>query len=119
MKIDNELKIIISNRKVCYDWENDNLITSALTIKKFRKNGYIFADENGNNLGIVFKSDDKRTVREGSAEILFFKEYEQEHGVWRNIKIHGQYLPYSHLEEVLQKNGHYILTTDERLRKDR
>lgn len=115
---DKELKIIISDRKASYDVTDDKLSSSIVTVTRFRKNGYLTYDMDGNNIGLVFESDDNRTVRYGNAEIVFFKEYKEEYGTWRIIKIHGQYLPYTHLEDILQKDGRYLLTTDERYRKN-
>lgn len=117
MQLDKELKIIVKNQKASYDRNYERLSSSYVSVTKFRKNGYLTCDEDGNIIGLVFKSDDERTVRYGNAEIMFLNEYKNKYGMWRIIKIHGQYLPYSHLEEVLKSNDKYILTTDERKRK--
>lgn len=118
MRLDNELRIIISNQKANYDRTTDRLSYSLLTVSKFRKNGYIVYNEEKESIGIVFKSDDKRTLRYGNAEIMFFKKHESMYGSWRIIKTHGQYLPYNWLETLFENRHEYITTTDARYRKD-
>lgn len=114
--LDKELEIVITNQLVSYDRITDTLIHNKLSVTKNRKNGYLTFDEKGRNIGIVFMSDDKRTFRYGSAEMLFFKKFENEFGVWRNIKQRGQYLPFERLEKILSLNNQWSLIIDCRLR---
>lgn len=117
MKLDEKLTLEISNQQASYNQRTSTFSRMLATVTRYRKNGYMAFDNEGNNICIVYISDDIRATRYGNAEILFFKEYQQQYGTWRIIKIHGQYLPYSDLEEILKRDGKYILTTDERQRR--
>ena len=101
MKIDPALTIVISNQQV----------------RRGGKIGYLTYDTNGNNIGLVFMSDDERTARYGCAEIMFFSEYHKQYGYWRVINI-GERLPFSTLEKILREKESYILTTKSRRRKE-
>ncbi len=114
--LDKELKIAITNKLASYDIQTDTLIFAEHSVTKNRKNGFLFYDKTGRNLGIVYKSDDKRTYRYGQAELLFFKRFKSEFGTWRVIKLNGQYLNYNKLLKILQENNEFICTTDSRLR---
>lgn len=111
---DPALTIKITNRFYCYDL-NTNTLSAERQSTRYRKNGYIAFDENERKIGIVYMADDRRTLRYGNAEIMFFKTYKTEYGSWRVIKENGKYLPFEELEEKL-KTGDYICTTDKRLR---
>lgn len=100
---DRELTITISNRKLRYKG----------------KLGYLTFDEDGRNIGIVYMADDKRKAHYGSAEILFYKDYETEFGTWRLIKQvdnNLQNLKYSQLERIIEENQSHTVTTASRLR---
>lgn len=114
--LDKKLKIIISNQIANYDLNSNHLSYNKGTISKYRKNGYLTYDENYTMIGLVFMSDDIRTNRYGNAEILFFNDFKQEFGTWRIIKIIGNYLPFTHLENHLRTNEEYVCTIDERIR---
>ena len=108
--IDKELKCIITDKKACYDLNENRLIFTERPVTRYRKNGYLLFDDKNRNIGIVFMSDDKRAVRYGAAEIMFFKEYEKEFGSWRVIKmagdyLHGDYLPFGRIERILAGNN--------------
>lgn len=114
--IDQELKIIIKNQIANYNRNTDRLLYEKSSVTRYRKNGFLAYDENGKNIGIVFMSDDKRKCYFGNAEILFFNKLENEFGIWRIIKIKGNYLPFEKLEKFLQTNNEYICITDTRVR---
>ena len=114
---DNKLKIKISKQMANYDVSTDTLVYSQLSVSRFRKNGYLVYDEAGNNIGIAFMSDDKRKNQYGSTDIVFYAKYKNQYGVWRNIKINGQYLPYEKLEQILKAQNEFVITTDARHRK--
>ena len=116
--IDNELTIKVINKKVWYNVKFDKLTDYKQEINRNCKEGYLAYDIYGTNIGIVFMSDDKRTQRYGSAEILFYKKFANQYGVWRNIKINRQYLSYEKLVQTLTKQGEFTLTTGARYRKD-
>ena len=116
MITDPALTIIITNQKVNYDWNEDRLATYDRGVGSNRKNGYLTRDTDGNDIGLVFMSDDRRTVRYGSAEIMFFRKYKEKYGRWRLINIGGR-LPYSILEKKLSEKESYTLTTKSRTRK--
>lgn len=78
------------------------------------KVGYLAYDKGNRNIGVVFKSDDKRTARYGNSELCFYEKYESEHGSWRTIKINGGYLPFERLQDILSKQEKYVCTTDAR-----
>lgn len=111
---DPALTIKITNKFYCYDL-NTNMLSGKKQPTKYRKNGYLTFDEKGRKIGIVYMADDRRTLRYGNAEIMFFKTYKTEYGSWRVIKENGKYLPFEELKEKL-KAGDYICTTDKRLR---
>lgn len=113
---DRALTVCVKNTLVNYDVKTDTLTHRALSVTKYCKNGFLAFDERSRNIGIVFASDDKRTVRYGSAELLFFKKYENEFGTWRNIKQNGQYISFASLENYLSQHPSYTLTTDARFR---
>lgn len=114
--VDKELKIIIKNQIANYNRNTDSLLYGNSSVTRYRKNGFLAYDENKNNIGLIFMSDDKRVNRFGNAEILFFNKFENEFGVWRIIKIKGSYLPFKKLEKFLQTNNEYICITDTRIR---
>lgn len=114
--IDKELKIIIKNEIANYNHKAGCLLNKESLIATYRKNGFLVYDQNGRNIGLVFMSDDTRKFRFGNAEILFFKEFQQEFGVWRIIKINGNYLSFEKLKRILQIKNEYICITDERMR---
>ncbi len=78
------------------------------------KTGYLAYDNNNRKIGVVFKSDDKRTVRYGNSELCFYEKYESELGAWRIIKINGAYLPFDRLKNILSRQEKYVCTTDVR-----
>ena len=90
---------------------------TAYADKGLLKTGYLCYDDKGRRIGIVFMSDDKRTARYGSSEILYYKEYEQEFGTWRVIKVNKQYFAFERLKECLEKSGFIKLSIDGRNRK--
>ncbi len=114
--IDEELEILIFKEKACYDWKKGRLGENLLSITSTRKNGFLMMNNKHEVLGIVYRSDDKRTMRYGMSEILFFKPFEKEYGVWRVIKINGQYLPFEKLESILTVQKVFNCTTDSRIR---
>lgn len=116
MRTDPALTIVITNQQVSYNWDDDTLVTYQRSVLHNRKNGYLTRDTDGNNIGIVFMSDDKRAPRYGSAEIMFFREYEEKYGRWRLINIGGR-LPFSTLEKILREKESYTLTTKSRNRR--
>lgn len=116
MRTDPALTIIITNQKGSYDWDEDRYVTYERSVGKNRKNGYLTRDTDGNNVGIVYMSDDKRSVRYGCAEIMFFRENEEKYGRWRLINIGGR-LPFSTLEKILREKESYTLTTKSRNRQ--
>lgn len=111
---DPALTIKITNKFYCYDL-NTNMLSGKKQPTKYRKNGYLTFDEKGRKIGIVYMADDRRALRYGNAEIMFFRAYKNEYGSWRVIKEKGNYLPFEELKEKL-KTGDYICTTDKRLR---
>ena len=113
---DPELKILITGQIVSYDMATDELRYDRLPVTRSRKNGYMTYDERGRNIGIVFMSDDKKTARYGNAEILFFKKYKNEFGIWRVIRRQGAYIPFDYLQDVISRYGKYTVTTDARHR---
>lgn len=114
---DPELTITITNELVNYDYFTGYSICGVSQVGKDRKNGYKTYDAQGRNIGIVFMSDDKRTKRYGNAEIMFLKEYREEFGRWRIIRLNGQYTDYKRLEGILQQRNEYVCTTQARNRK--
>lgn len=113
---DMPLQITIKNTVVNYDLKCDNLLNREYSTTRYRKNGFMLYDSNDRNIGIVFRADDERTARFGNAEILFFKQFQNEYGSWRVIKVSGKYLPYEKLASYLQAHGQLTITTDERSR---
>lgn len=113
---DMPLQITIKNIIANYDLKKDILLDKEYSTTRYRKNGFLAYDKDGRNIGIVFQADDERTVRYGNAEILFFKQYQNEYGSWRVVKILDKYLPYSKLVEYLHNNNQICLTTDARTR---
>lgn len=114
--IDKKLKIIIKNQIANYNHKTSCLLYKESLTATYRKNGFLVYDQNGRSIGLVFMSDDTRRFRFGNAEILFFKEYQNEFGIWRIIRINGNYLPFEKLKSILQIKNEYICTTDERMR---
>ena len=113
---DKALKLTIKNQILNYDVSTDTLIYHESIITRSRKNGYSAFDQNERLIGIVFMSDDERTVRYGNAEILFLKKFEHEFGTWRIIKQNGVYLPFEKLETILKTKQSFICLTDSRIR---
>jgi hypothetical protein len=114
--VDKELKIKVINKMASYDLTNDRFSYNKVSPTRFKQYGYLMFDEKNRNVGIVFMSDDKRRPSYGYAEILFFKDYEQEFDNWRQIKIDKIRLPYDCLESCLLNNGEYNNIIDSRSR---
>lgn len=113
---DSALQITIKNDIANYDLKYDNLLNGEHSVTRYRKNGFLIYDSNGRSIGIVFRADDERTARFGNAEILFFKQFKNEYGSWRVIKVSGKYLPYEKLASYLQVQGQLTIITDGRSR---
>lgn len=113
---DGELEFTITREVLNYDVLTDTLLRHKSNVTRNKKNGYAAYDQTKRLIGIVFMSDDKRTVRYGNAELLFFKQYEEEFGTWRIIKQSGKYLPFENLESLLQTRQAYSCRTDARMR---
>lgn len=110
------MKITISSQKGSYNLTRDTFDTSVVAVTRFAKNGYLFFDESGENVGIVFMSDDARRARYGNAELLFFKKFESKYGSWRIIKQDGEYLSYEQLEKILAQTDKFSILIDGRTR---
>ncbi len=78
------------------------------------REGYLIFDDEDRNVGIVFMSDVKGQVAYGHAEIRFFDGYRREFGVWRRIFINGDRLPFTRLQNILEKDGRYNCLLDPR-----
>lgn len=126
---DPALTLTITDKIINYDLKKDKKSIYDHKVTKTQKVGYIARDENNEELGIVFESDDKRTKRYQSAEILFFNEYTEKHhvGTWRVIQptdIYGvsvpnhlmadKYIVFDLLKKELIKKSSLIVTTCER-----
>lgn len=117
--IDPALTITITNTQCGYDLSKDKRLMYTTSVTRYRKNGYLTYDEEGREIGIVFFSDDTRTARYGAAEIMFFKQYEQEYGSWRVIQLdetYSKYLMFDTLKKILESKPSYVVTTAERMR---
>ena len=107
------LRVRVTNQMVTYDHTCDKLYyRTDLSISTNVKRGYMAYDMSGRNIGIVFSSDDKRTKRYGNSEFLFFAPLKVEYGVWRTIKINGEYFWFSQLEKNLETQPEYVFTAD-------
>ena len=99
-----QMNIIITNKKIGYDWNNDKRYPHAIAVKGLCKNGYITKDPNGREIGIVFMADGNFKEM---AYMLFFKEYEKELGIWRLVTHNIEKIPFSKLEEILEIQNEY------------
>ena len=115
--VDPPLTVVITNQEISYEWNRDERGVKGGRTSHNRKSGYLTQDTSGNDIGLVFESDDKRTVRCGSAEIMFFRSGAAQYGRWRLIKIDGARLPYDVLKAHLRENVSYTVITDGRWRK--
>lgn len=104
-----QMKIVITNKEIVYDWVNDKRNPYIQTITRFRKKGYITEDLAGREIGITFKADDKRKDKiYGNAYMLFFQEYKSELGQWRLVKTtYGEPFSYIKLQEILNTQDKY------------
>ncbi len=118
---DPSLTLKISNKTVIYDLSNDYLIFGSSGTNKWRKNGYLTYDSNGEELGVVFADDDRRHKSFGCLYLLFFKKYTVKHrvGVWRVIKpvdyvcatTEYGYIEFETLEKKLSEKSYFEVTT--------
>lgn len=114
---DPQLTVRVTNQMATYDPLNDKLSYSTdIPIDKWIKRGYLAYDMSGRNIGILFRSDDKRTRRHGNSELLFFSHLQREFGTWRTIKIDRHYFYFSEFEKIIKNQSEYIFTTDKRTR---
>ena len=69
--------------------------------------GYKVFNSKGENIGLVFSSDDKRTPAYGNLELCIFKEFWNKYGQWHRITSHGCRIPWERLCQILSKNSSY------------
>ena len=107
------LRIKVTNQFVTYDYKKDKLYyRNDISISTYVNRGYMAYDMLGNNIGIVFFSDNKNTKRYSNSEILFLASLKTEYGTWRTIKRNGEYFWFSQLEKVLTLQSEYEFTVD-------
>ena len=101
-------KTVMSN----YSVSSDKF--TILNQKKYYagKYGYLIYDEKNRNIGIVFQSDDKRTIAYGQAEIRFYDQYKVKFGTWRRIFLNGERLMFSRLTQILNASNKYECIID-------
>ncbi len=104
------MKIIIENKVVQRKGRKGFF---AYTESGQIKTGYLVYDEEGNNIGIVFRSDDIRKKSYGQSEILFDENFEKRHKrTYYIIKINKRYLPFEELKKVMSKNERFEVVID-------
>ena len=71
------------------------------------KNGYKAYNSNGENVGIVFMTDDKRRTSYGYCELCFYPNYQNRYGEWHKFTSHGYRLKWENLCTCLQNQSVY------------
>ena len=101
------VKIIIKNREIYYDWNNNIISSPKGKVMTDRKNGFQAYDSDGNFIGVVYNlaDDEGKTKYPSFAEIMFAKKFNDKFGRWHRIKIDGENLPYEKLAAILEKKG--------------
>ena len=107
------LKVRVTNQMVTYNHSSDKIdYRTDIKIRAKVKRGYMAYDMTGRNIGIVFSGDDKRLKSYEKCVFLFFADLIDEFGIWRTIKINGDYLPFSRLVKILIQQSEYEFTAD-------
>lgn len=70
-----------------------------------RFRGYRVYNNDGENVGIVFMSSDKRSPAYGNCELCFYSKYQDRYGQYHRIKSSCGYIPWRLLCERLNKYG--------------
>ena len=88
-----------------------------IKIKKERgyyrgKSGFEAYNYKGQNIGLIFMTDDKRTPAYGNIELCVYASYQSQYGEWRRIKSQGVRIKYSYLCQVMENNDEYVIDVD-------
>lgn len=67
--------------------------------------GFRAYNNDGENVGIVFMTSDKKTPAYGNCELSFYSKYHNRYGQYHRIKSSGGYIPWRLLCERLNKYG--------------
>lgn len=76
------------------------------------KNGYVAYDSQGNKVGIVYMTDDKRSPSYGYCELCIYPAYQSRYGEWRRFTSYGCRLKWDVLCERLKNEPKYICHID-------
>lgn len=71
------------------------------------KQGYKAYNSKGEHVGIVFMTDDRRTVAYGYCELHFFPKYYKRYGEWYRIRSNGSRILWSFLSDYLKTHKEY------------
>lgn len=66
----------------------------------------------GDEVGIVWMTDDVRTPAYEHCEMFIYLEYRHRYGMWHRIKSFGKRIPWDFLCDKLETNGSYELYID-------
>ena len=115
-------KAIVTNDGISTNTEYEKPISKEIMpyqikIKKERgyyrgKSGFEAYNYKGQNIGLIFKTDDKRTPAYGNIELCVYKSYQLQYGEWRRIKSQGVRIKYSYLCKVMENNDEYVIDVD-------
>lgn len=98
-----------SSRFVNYD--EDFTFTGETAYYK-RKYGYKAYNSKGDNVGIVYMTDDKRSPSYEYCELCFYSEYKTRYGEWHRFFTNGCKLKWATLCSILKTNSEYVCHID-------
>ena len=76
------------------------------------KEGFQAYNMQGENVGIVFMCDDKRTPAYEHCELCIYEDYHTRYGEWHRITSHGGRIKWSKLCEILQQKTNHKIFID-------
>jgi hypothetical protein len=76
------------------------------------KTGYKAFNSKGDNIGIVYATDDERTPAFGHCELCIYPEHHNQYGEWHRIKSYGERIKWTTLCTFLEHNREYKVFID-------
>lgn len=69
--------------------------------------GFKAYNSKGQNVGIVYMTNDKRVSAYGYCELCFYEEYHNRYGEWHRFTSHGQKIKWEYMVQQLNQNTIY------------
>jgi len=94
-----------------------NMTMSQLLIRSERgsyrgKIGFQAYNYKGQNIGLIFMTDDPRTPAYENIELCVYAQYKSQYGEWKRIKSRGGRIKWSYFCQLMERNEEYIIEVD-------